>query len=443
MATNTPLQSILLTSSVTSVVFSNIDQNYTDLRIVINGKSSTADTVTIRLNGDSSSSYTRVSMAGNGSATQSNTGGPISYGVCNTYGYMDASNFGYILTLDIHNYSNTSNYKTILCRSGNSGNGLSLLTNLWAKTAAITSITLFTDSGYSYTAGTTFDLYGIKSGAPKASGGDTLTTDGNYWYHTFRSSGTFLLQQPTSVDYLVVAGGGGGGEGGGGAGGLRSTVTATGGGGSLESALSMVPGSYTVTIGAGGTAQGAGGGGGNSTSGSNSIFSTITSTAGGRGGTSKVGSANSGSAGGSGGGAAVTSAGAGTANQGFAGGNGVAGIPGQSTGGGGGAGAVGGTGTSSQAGNGGAGVSVSISGSSVVYGGGGGAGFDANNGGLAGAGGSGGGGAAAAARTTNTATSGTANTGGGGGGGSGITGSEFSGAGGNGGSGIVIVRYAV
>jgi len=53
-----------------------------------------------------------------------------------------------------------------------------------------------------------------------------------------------------TVDYLVIAGGGCGGAGGssggyaggGGAGGLRSTVTATGGGGSLETALSLTPG---------------------------------------------------------------------------------------------------------------------------------------------------------------------------------------------------------
>ena len=68
----------------------------------------------------------------------------------------------------------------------------------------------------------------------------------------------------TEVEYLVVGGGGGGIAGGGGAGGYR---TGTG--------LSVTAGqTYTVTLGAGG---------GNTSNGSNSLFSTITSNGGGGG----------------------------------------------------------------------------------------------------------------------------------------------------------------
>jgi len=79
-----------------------------------------------------------------------------------------------------------------------------------------------------------------------------------------------------SVEYLVVAGGGGGGArfgGGGGAGGFRtgtSTVNFTS--------------TYIVTIGSGGSGSTDAAGGGRGSSGSNSIFSTITSTGGGGGG---------------------------------------------------------------------------------------------------------------------------------------------------------------
>jgi hypothetical protein len=86
---------------------------------------------------------------------------------------------------------------------------------------------------------------------------------------------------PITVDYLVVGGGGAGGGnfgGGGAAGGMRCTVTATGGSGSLESALSLLTNTnYSVTIGAGGS----GVVGGNGTSGSSTIFNTITSLGGG------------------------------------------------------------------------------------------------------------------------------------------------------------------
>jgi hypothetical protein len=129
-----------------------------------------------------------------------------------------------------------------------------------------------------------------------------------------------------SVDYLVVAGGGGGGyalAGGGGAGGLRSTVTATGGGGSLESPLTLALDTlYTVTVGAGGA--------GDQVvawfikHGNNSVFSTITSTGGGKAVVVSLqnGSSNRWFRWWWCGNLRITG-GAGTANQGFAGGNGA------------------------------------------------------------------------------------------------------------------------
>jgi hypothetical protein len=255
------------------------------------------------------------------------------------------------------------------------------------------------------------------------------------------NEGTTALS-PTNVvvNYLVVAGGGGGGSnagdrcgGGGGAGGLRSTVTATGGGGSLETALTLNPSTnYTVTVGAGGAIT---------TIGSNSVFSTITSTGGGDGGDETA--SNNAGTGGSGGGAqgdSTNNTGAsGTANQGRAGGNGqFVGGDSRAGGGGGGSDTVGGNGSgsggSTVGGTGGAGVAVSITGSSVNYAGGGGGGSTgAGNGG---AGGTGGGGAGGKGSSV-SGVAGTVNTGGGGGGAGTLAGSN----GAAGGSGIVILKY--
>jgi hypothetical protein len=47
----------------------------------------------------------------------------------------------------------------------------------------------------------TFYLYGVAALGttpaivPYATGGDTIMTDGTYWYHTFVSSGTFTPQR--------------------------------------------------------------------------------------------------------------------------------------------------------------------------------------------------------------------------------------------------------
>jgi hypothetical protein len=240
-----------------------------------------------------------------------------------------------------------------------------------------------------------------------------------------------------TVNYLVIAGGGGGGPvigGGGGAGGYRTSFGTSGGGASAESPLSLAIGTnYTVTIGAGGL----GGISGfiyaeDGTNGSNSVFSGITSTGGGRGSTGNA------SVGGSGGGGGRNSAtgGAGTTAQGFAGGTG--GSNDSASAGGGGASQVGANGTT-VSGSGGNGVASSITGTSVTRGGGGGGGF--RNGSGFGVGGSGGGGTGTG--SNDVAQSGTQNTGGGGGGAG--FGSTWPSSnvrnGGNGGSGVVIIRY--
>ena len=71
--------------------------------------------------------------------------------------------------------------------------------------------------------------------------GGTTTDSGGYRYHTFNSSGNFVVTGSKSMDILVV-GGGGNGSGMGGAAGMFSTSTQTVG-----------IGTYTVTVGAGGS----------------------------------------------------------------------------------------------------------------------------------------------------------------------------------------------
>jgi hypothetical protein len=284
--------------------------------------------------------------------------------------------------------------------------------------------------------------------------GGTETTCGNCKIHTFTGPGTFTVNSAATaaannvVSYLVVAAGGGGGQsnngpsartggGGGGAGGFReykSPVTPY-----TASPLNGNPGGTAVTV----TAQaypitiGGGSQGGNpgpSGQGSNSIFSTITSTGGGggkgdEGGPERVGP------GGSGGGASAETDGSAIPTGGTGNtppvsppqGNNGGGSPGSFGAGGGGASAAGGPN------DGGAGVATSITGSSVTRAGGGGGGHPGGGGcGGAGGGGNGGGGCGS------VGANGTTNTGGGGGGAGGGPGNT---AGSTGGSGIVVIRY--
>jgi hypothetical protein len=154
-----------------------------------------------------------------------------------------------------------------------------LFAYLWSEPLQQLQVTILL-SGGSFVQYSTFYLYGVAALGttpaivPYATGGDTIMTDGTYWYHTFVSSGTFTPAKALSCDYLVVAGGGGGGDsigGGGGGGGMRT-----------GSAFSVASGTgYTVTIGAGGAGGVEPGGPHVGTQGSDSVFSTITSTGGG------------------------------------------------------------------------------------------------------------------------------------------------------------------
>jgi len=306
--------------------------------------------------------------------------------------------------------------------------------------------------------------------------GGTVTCCGDYKIHTFTGPGTFTVcsagnsQGSNTVDYLVVAGGGsggaggcgaGGGGGGGGAGGYRESSGAASGCysisplGACVSALPVSASPYPITVGGGGTGVTSADTPGNS--GSNSVFSTITSAAGGGGGGGRAGISsctyrpglNGGSGGGAGAGSCTASpslAPGGTGNtppvsppQGSNGGSvGPGAVANRNAGSGGGATAVGSSfdcGISTNPGPGGAGGTSSITGSPVARagGGGGGAGAGPDSAPPVDGGGKGG------YSNCFPATAGTANTGGGGGGGGDNVSPVIDGA--AGGSGIVIIRY--
>ena len=277
----------------------------------------------------------------------------------------------------------------------------------------------YTDSAYSSTDSIVISTPGV------AATGGTIVTSGGYKYHTFTSSGSFIVSVGGDVEYLIVAGGGGSGTGGGGAGGYLAATGLT-----LSAATT-----YGIVVGGGGA------GGSSSTRGTNGVdttFNSLTAIGGGGGSRNdRCGGSEGAQSGGSGGGGGATSTvsgcgGSGTTGQGNAGGTSSTSFPHPGSGGGG-AGAAG-VGGSGNIGAGGIGsnahsswATATSTGDSGYYAGGGAGGYT-NSGALGASGGTGGGG-------DTGGNAGTANTGGGGGG--------DSSAGGAGGSGIVIIRYAV
>jgi hypothetical protein len=309
----------------------------------------------------------------------------------------------------------------------------------------------------------------ISTAAFVAATGGTILTCGDFKSHVFTGPGTFTVscagnsQGSNSVEYLVVAGGGGGGTiraGAGGAGGFRQNYPSP-----TTAGLPVAATAYPITVGSGGAGmlQPAADPASYGTQGSNSIFSTITSTGGGAAGYFNVGLP-----GGSGGGGSLRqSLAGGTGNtppvsppQGNNGGSALPGCTGGTGGGGGGGGAsaAGGNASIPIAGSGGTGSSWTnplFGPTAPSYGtpgpvpgvryfaggGGGGTNAPAYSGGgpiVAGPGGAGGGGLGGSPSVV--AANGTVNTGGGGGGGADDA-VPVSGNGGTGGSGIVVIRY--
>jgi len=442
-STYVALGSVTISSAQNQVTFSNIPQTYTDLILVSNvGASAINPSIYMRFNGDAQSNYSFTNIYGNGTAAASTRASTQSKAVMAWYVSPDTT-MAMVNVTQIMNYSSNTVYKTTMSRanrgSASNSQGTEASISLWRNTAAINSITLLPEQNFSI--GSTFNLYGISAKELKATGGDIIQTDGTYWYHAFKTSGTFTPLSTLSCDVLTIAGGGGGGTGGGanwgGGGG--------GAGGVFYATSQSIATARTVTIGAGG----AGGSNSQGTNGSNTTFTSLTNAIGGGGGGRAADDAfKVGLAGGSGGGGAyLTGAGGATTQTGTGGtGYGFAGSTAASSYGSGGGGA-GATGTGSgpgvnEAGTGGAGLNTwsswlsptGLGVSGFIAGGGGGGGF--TNTGTGGTGGTGGGGKGST-ETINNDTTGVANTGSGGGGsGNGYVAS-------NGGSGLVIVRYAV
>jgi hypothetical protein len=149
-----------LSTTPTDVTLSSIPATYTDLIIIINGSytfGSGVDSFGIQANGDTGANYSRLVLSGNGSAASSST---LTNGTKTLIGLLGAENTTNII--HINNYSNTTTYKTFLCRANNASNLVRLNVGTWRSTAAINSL-VFTGEGNNFASGSTFTLYGIKA----------------------------------------------------------------------------------------------------------------------------------------------------------------------------------------------------------------------------------------------------------------------------------------
>lgn len=167
------LATVTLASPASTVTFSSIPTSYRDLVLVANARSTranTADFLALRVNGDSGTNYTFV-LAAASSEGGTSSSFPAAANYMQGLDVHAANNTANVFThttFDFIDYSVTDKHKTALVKQnavGVVGLVTTMFANRWASTAAINSISLslpYTGPS-SFTAGSTFDLYGIAS----------------------------------------------------------------------------------------------------------------------------------------------------------------------------------------------------------------------------------------------------------------------------------------
>jgi hypothetical protein len=153
----------VLGSNTATVTFSSIPGTYDDLYLVISSRNaSTADYITLRFNG-STSSYSSRRLVAEGASVTSATGSSIFIWVPDSG--VTSNTFG-SASVYIPNYSGSTNksvsVESVVENNSTTVNNITVLAGLWSNTAAITEINLIPDSSNDFLSGSSFYLYGIK-----------------------------------------------------------------------------------------------------------------------------------------------------------------------------------------------------------------------------------------------------------------------------------------
>lgn len=165
------LAKTVLTGSQTTVTFSGISNAYTDLVLLISCRSdlpSVDDNLAIRLNGSSSTvnSWTNIQVQSSVVSSNRNQNFNRNY-LTDAFSAASATSntFGSI-EIYLPNYTGSTNKvfsSTGVAESNASGANMGVTASLWRDTTAVSSITIFPESGPNFVSGSRFDLYGIKN----------------------------------------------------------------------------------------------------------------------------------------------------------------------------------------------------------------------------------------------------------------------------------------
>lgn len=156
-----PIKTYTFASTGTTLSWTSIPQTYTDLVLTGHLRNTTGNNYEayVTFNGASGTAYNQSFLV--------NYNGALQSGYNNNIGQIRPFKSGatYWATgqMNIFNYSSTDVFKHAMCRNGEGTFTVMNLTGQWRSTAAINQIDITIEAGASFTAGTKFDLYGIKA----------------------------------------------------------------------------------------------------------------------------------------------------------------------------------------------------------------------------------------------------------------------------------------
>jgi hypothetical protein len=151
-----------------SITFSDIPQGYKHLQIRWIARENTPGQGDAefqgRFNGDTGTNYKYHALFGDGSTPYSAHGGNTFFAAGRGVAASIGANIFGVSVMDILDYTNTNKNKVLRILSGWDANGsgyIFLYSGLWMNTNAVTSITLFGDTG-NFIQNSQFALYGIE-----------------------------------------------------------------------------------------------------------------------------------------------------------------------------------------------------------------------------------------------------------------------------------------
>jgi hypothetical protein len=153
-----------LSTATSTITFSSIPATYTHLQLRGIFNSSVTAQALLRLNSDSGSNYSYHQLEGNGSSAVAGAGTSTTSIIHFVNGMESGTTAGSAFVVDILDYANTNKYKTTRALTGTDKNGsgqIFLVSGNWRNTAAVTDISLTTNSG-TFAQYTQVALYGVK-----------------------------------------------------------------------------------------------------------------------------------------------------------------------------------------------------------------------------------------------------------------------------------------